>query len=138
MEIMTKEIRGISNSERGDYPINSFAGDEFIFYSDINYNGRTERVRYYLAGFLLKKEVTEPGPAYDYSGTSTVTTIANHVNNQMEDVFEYYDYQYAEAYNVNDIRLVKLILKINVTPERAPNDFYVETDVSLRNLKSNL
>jgi len=48
IEIMTKEIRGAIEGENGSYPI-EYAGDkEFIFYSDIDGDGRIERVRYFL------------------------------------------------------------------------------------------
>ena len=39
---------------------------------------------------------------------------------------------------INEVRLINVILKINVTPLVAPNDYYVETDIQLRNLKDNL
>jgi len=48
IEIMTKEIREAREGEDGSYPI-VLAGDkEFIFFSDIDNDGKTERVRYFL------------------------------------------------------------------------------------------
>jgi predicted metal-binding protein len=48
IEIMTKEIRGVRSGEDGSYPL-VLAGDkEFIFFSDIDQDGKTERVRYFL------------------------------------------------------------------------------------------
>lgn len=49
VDIMTEEIRKASYGEDGSYPIESAASKEFIFYSDIDNDGETERVRYYLA-----------------------------------------------------------------------------------------
>jgi len=48
IEIMVKEIREARSGEDGSYPI-VLAGDkEFIFFSDIDNDGKTERVRYFL------------------------------------------------------------------------------------------
>jgi type II secretory pathway pseudopilin PulG len=62
IEIMTKEIREAREGEDGSYPI-VLAGDkEFIFFSDIDNDGKTERVRYFLgttnSGSQTKKCVT--------------------------------------------------------------------------------
>jgi len=62
IEIMTKEIRKARSGEDGSYPI-ILAGDkEFIFFSDIDNNGKTERVRYFLgttnSGNQIQKCIT--------------------------------------------------------------------------------
>ena len=138
MEIMTKEIRGANNSARGDYPLSTIEEHDFIYYSDVNDDGRMERVRYFLDDTLLKKVTTPPGPANGYTVPSATTTIAKFMNNQAETIFTYYNNDYIETSDLDSIRLINIKLKINVTPERAPNDYYVETDVHLRNLKDNL
>ena len=138
MEIMSKEIRGANNSDRGDYPLATIEDNDFVYYSDINDDGQMERVRYFLDDTLLKKVTTPPGPANDYNMPSATTTIAKFMNNQEEAIFTYYDNNYIETGDLDSIRLINIKLKINVTPERAPNDYYVETDVHLRNLKDNL
>ncbi len=48
IEVMAKEIREAREGENGAYPI-EYAGDkEFIFYSDIDNDGKAEKVRYFL------------------------------------------------------------------------------------------
>jgi len=48
IETMVKEIREARSGEDGSYPI-VLAGDkEFIFFSDVDNDGKTERVRYFL------------------------------------------------------------------------------------------
>lgn len=138
MEIMTKEIRGTNNSERSDYPLSTIEDNDLVYYSDIDDDGQMERVRYFLDDTLLKKITTPPGPADDYNMPSATTTIAEYVNNQAEAIFTYYDNNYAETEDLDSVRLINIKLKINVTPGRAPNDYYVETDIHLRNLKDNL
>lgn len=135
---MIKEIRGANSSELGDYPISLIDDYEFTYYTDIDEDGETEKIRYYLDSLELIKEIIEPGALKDYTGPPASTTIAQYVNNQEESIFIYYDSANNETGAINEVRMIKIILKINVTPEIAPNDIYVETNVSLRNLKSNL
>jgi prepilin-type N-terminal cleavage/methylation domain-containing protein len=55
VETMVKEIREAREGEDGSFPI-FYAGDkEFIFFSDVDNDGKTERVRYFLGD--IKKEV---------------------------------------------------------------------------------
>lgn len=132
------EIRGAINSEQGAYPISLIDSDEIIFFSDIDEDGDSERIRYYINEQLMIKEVTEPGALNDYGDPPSSKAVSESLNNQEEAVFAYYDSDYITTGTINEVRLIKIVLKINVTPEVAPNDFYVETDVTLRNLKSNL
>lgn len=138
MNTMKMEIRGANSSAQGDYPLSTIDDQEFIFFSDIDKDDLYERVRYYLDDLELKKDVTKPGPSNNYTGTTTTITIANYVNNQDEAIFKYYSSEHTITDNINQTRLININLKINVTPEIAPADVYVETDVTLRNLKSNL
>lgn len=138
MNIMKTEIRGSNNSAHGDYPLSVIGSQEFVFYSDIDKDDVYEKVRYYLDGLELKKAVTKPNADNLYTDAPIVTVIANYVNNQTENLFTYYTSNYLATDNINEVRLINMNLKINVTPEIAPADIYVETDVSLRNLKSNL
>ncbi len=48
IEIMTKEIREAREGSDGSYMIERADDKEFIFYSDIDNDGKTERVRYFL------------------------------------------------------------------------------------------
>ncbi len=138
MDVTKKEIRGANSSERGDYAISLIAEDDFSFYSDIDNDGQMEKIRYYLVGTSLTKELTEPGPSNDYSSPPSSQIISHFINNQEENVFTYFDSNYNETTAINEVRLVNINLKINVTPTIAPNDYYVETDITLRNLKDNL
>ncbi len=137
-EIMGEEIRGANNSDNGSYPIIIALDQELAFYADIDDDNSMERIRYYIDGTKLMKAVTLSGPSTDYSGAPTVTQIADYINNQTEPLFYYLDRNSSETDIINNIRLIELKIKINVTPERAPNDYYVEANINLRNLKDNL
>ncbi len=138
MQMLVREIRGANTSERGDYPLILTDDDELIFFSDIDNDNEFEKIRYFLDNSQLKKEVTEPGALYDYTEIPTNTIAAEYVNNDSEAIFIFYDENYSETDIINRIRLIKVVLKINVTPAIAPNDIYVSSDVNLRNLKDNL
>lgn len=48
IETMIKEIREAKSGDDGSYPIEEAGDKEFIFYADIDKDGATERVRYFL------------------------------------------------------------------------------------------
>jgi prepilin-type N-terminal cleavage/methylation domain-containing protein len=48
VEIMVKEIRQARSGENGAFAIEKAEDKEFVFYSDIDNDGKTERVRYFL------------------------------------------------------------------------------------------
>jgi len=138
MEIMTKNIRGANNSEKGDYPLSTIEADNLVYYTDTNDDDVMERVEYFIDGLELKQTITEPGELNDYTGTSTTIILSNWINNVEDPLFEYYDSDYNETSVINEIRLIKIKLEINVTPERAPDNYDLESDINLRNLKDNL
>jgi len=59
IEIMVKEIREAREGENGSYPIEKAEDKEFIFYSDIDNDGKTERVRYFLGTANSGSQVKE-------------------------------------------------------------------------------
>lgn len=141
MNIIEKDIRMISSSALGSYPIESANPQELIVYSDIieETGYVTEKIHFFVDGPNLKKTVTQFNQitrTYDLSPATT--TVANYLNNELEPIFKYYDNDGASTNHINDIRRIGFSLKINVTPNIQPNDYYVESDVTLRNLKDNL
>lgn len=139
-----KEVRKSNTSDCGDYLLEQVDPQSFIFYSDIDADGLMEKVRYFLDSGAFKKGVIKPSgsPLAYLSGNEIVTVQTNYINNQAEPIFYYLDTNNniiaAPASHKSDIRLVRISLKINVTPEIAPNDYYVDTDIQIRNLKDNL
>ena len=49
IETMVKEIRAAKTGDNGAYPIEIADDKQFIFYSDIDNDGKIERVRYFLS-----------------------------------------------------------------------------------------
>ncbi len=138
MELLSTDIREARSSEKGDYALSTNEEQNFIWYGDVDNDDIAEKISYLLSDTILKRVVTEPGPDNNYDQAGATTTIAQYVNNQAEPIFIYYDSDNNETTAMNNIRLIRIKLKINVNPEIAPQDYYVESDVHLRNLKDNL
>jgi type II secretory pathway pseudopilin PulG len=149
IQLMVKEIREASTGDNGDYPINSADDQTFIFYGDIDQDEAVERVRYFLDGTELKKGIIEPsGWPIEYSlADEVVKTISKYVRNGDEPIFYYYNGDWpgdtinnpmTTPADVDQIKLIKMHLKINFNPQIAPDDFELETYAQIRNLKDNL
>ncbi len=59
IEVLVREIRTARTGDDGAYPIETAAGKEFVFYSDIDSDGLVERVRYFLGTVGYGDQVTE-------------------------------------------------------------------------------
>jgi hypothetical protein len=148
IEILTQEIREASTAENGSYTLEVVDDQEIIFYSDIDEDSSVERVHYYLNGETLMKGVIEPtGDPLDYTDPETLSIVAESVINGSNPIFTYYNEDYPlDTINnplptpsrLIDTKLINVFLKINIDPNRAPIDFDVESDVQIRNLKTNL
>ena len=144
MNQIIEEIREASQSDLGDYLLATVEPQNFSFYSNIDDDLNVEKVRYFLDGGVFKKGLIEPsGSPLEYlAGDEVVAEVAQDVNNQSEPIFRYYDTDNNiiadPPANIGGIRLINISLKINVTPEKAPQDYYVNADIQIRNLKDNL
>jgi len=150
IETMVRELRETQAADTGAYPLEFIDKNELIFYGDIDRDNKTERVRYFLAGSDFRKGIIEPsGDPTSYLFTDErINTISQYVRNtSTTPIFSYYNGDWpADTINnplstpadPTEPKLVKVYLKINVFPERAPVDFDLESSVHLRNLKDNL
>lgn len=94
---------------------------------------------------VFRKIVTNPtGWPPTYTGTQEINVISTNARNEARErpMFTYYDKNnnilLDSNARLNDTTRIHLELIVNVNPERAPDDFTVETDVQLRNLRPNL
>ena len=144
-------LRKVRQADNGDYPVES--GDQFDIqvYLDIDNDGVTERVHYWLdtVNDQLMLGIREPSssvpPTYA-AGDGTTRVIANYiVNEATQPIFYYYNENYpgdtvnnpiATPVAVENVRLVRVLLRINIDPIKAPNNVNVESFVDLRNLES--
>ncbi len=94
---------------------------------------------------VFKKGVTEPtGWPISYpSEGEEVIIISENIQNEAKEkpVFTYFDGDYnplGAADRLEKTTLVHLELIINVNPNRSPDDFFLQSDTQIRNLKTNL
>lgn len=137
IETMVKEIRGAWSGEDGSYLIGEAKDFEFIFYSNIDRDLETERIRYYVEGTDLIKEIIDPeGFPPQYSSQPKKIFLSRYVRNSPP-IFKYFDEKGEElAYPARkkDTKIIKVYLEINVNPARLPSHLVIESVVLPRNL----
>ena len=151
IEKISLDIRKINRAEDGSPPI-EFGGEQsLIFYSDIDGDGLTERVEYFLAGTNLERMITKPsGDPCEYINHGDPVTIAMDVKNGVEPIFRYYDGNYTggenplpladpppdpPSVNITEIKLIEISLDINPDNNYLTQPFHIETKIHPRNLK---
>jgi hypothetical protein len=150
IETMIREIREARYGEDGSYPLKEAGDFQFVFFGDIDRDQAVERIRYFLEGTDFKKGVTEPSgdPPRYVLGDETVSVLSSYVRNTpSEMVFTYYNGDWpTDVINnplptltrLTETKLMHIYLKINVDPNRPPDNFELESDTQIRNLKTNL
>lgn len=144
---LVADLRKVRQADNGDYPIES--GDDFDIkvYIDIDNDGVTERVHYYLQSGSLYRGVREPVgnlPVNYPNGDGTTTLLANSIiNSNAQPVFSYYNDEYPSdttnnplvtPVNVAEVKMVKVHLMVNIDPLNVPEHINIESFAELRNL----
>jgi prepilin-type N-terminal cleavage/methylation domain-containing protein len=146
LKTVTAEIRPLSPSSIGSYPIAQASPTSFTFYSDIDADALKEQIRYFLDGTTLKKGVIKPsGSPLTYNpANEQITELIHYVVNGATPVFSYYDKNYdgttpslSQPIDILAVRLVQVTIIVNQDPSRA-GPITLTTQVSMRNLKDNL
>ena len=146
---LVREIRTAKESESGAYPLVTASDQEIIFYSDYDFDGVTERIRYFLNGTQFSKGVIEPTgqPATYPSGSEVVKLLSGNVRNGADPAFYYYNGDWpadtlnnplSTPANLSEIKLVRVLLKLNTDPDDPNNDYILESYSQVRVLKENL
>lgn len=153
LDSMVKNLRKIRQADNGDFSIKSGNGFSLTVYLDVDNDGATERVHYYMNGQTLEMGVTNPvagSPATYPAGDQTVTAVANYVTNTgSQPIFYYYNQNYpgdtvnnplatAPSLAVNQVKLIKVQLWVNIKPNTAPDNVNFESFIDIRNLNGNI
>jgi len=147
ISVMSAEVRTLSPSSTGAYPIAQAEASSFIFYSDIDNDLFKEQIRYFTDGNVLKKGMIKPsGNPLSYDPDSEkVVELAHGLANGETPIFSYYDTSYdgttqplVNPIDVSIIRLVKVTLVIDSDPLNSPGPITVTTQINMRNVKDNL
>jgi prepilin-type N-terminal cleavage/methylation domain-containing protein len=145
--MMKPEIRSLAASNTGSYPVMTAATSTFTFYSDVYGDGLRRQIRYFLSGTTLKKGVIKPtGSPLAYTGAETVTDVVHNIaNGTSTPIFEYFDGNFtgtstplASPVSIASVRLARITIKISRTHMPTVSPLVFTTEVSMRNLKSNL
>jgi prepilin-type N-terminal cleavage/methylation domain-containing protein len=140
-------LRSVRQADNGAYPIKLADDNELVVYTDYDRDGVVERVHIYKNNQDILMGVTNPTetmPKNYPSGDEETFMLANKiVNTEMEPIFYYYDKSYAGGLtqthlatpaSVAEVRLLKIHFKINIDPNRAPDNIELQTFVEMRNL----
>jgi len=150
IETMVKEIREARPGDNGAYVIELAQDYEFIFYSDIDKDEATERVRYFIDGTDFKRGVVNPSAGWPVSyplEDEEIFILSRYVRNGVMPVFTYYNGDWpGDTINnplptparLKETKLMHVRLIVNVDPDRPPQNFDLEGDAQIRNLKTNL
>ena len=141
IEYFVRDVREATYSEDGAYPIEMLGTSTVTFYADVDDTIDIEKIRYFLSSGNLMKGVTKAsGIPLGYTGSESLSIVADYVRNLENDVdvFEYRDEDGAVISDLNlnqDVRFINVKLIVNVNPNRLPEEFLIDGSASLRNLK---
>lgn len=144
---MVNYVRGTRQADNGAYAIHSASDNSLTLYSDYDKDGVTERLHFYKDGQNVLMGITDPTdtmPKTYPSGDEQIMVIANYIVNESDEpIFYYYDKNYGGDPDdlpldtpapVADIRIVKIHFKMNIVPNRAPDNVELQSFVEMRNL----
>ena len=146
---LVREVRNIRTADNGAYPIETANDQEMVFYSDIDFDGETEKVSYQLQGSTFTKGVIEPTGfpvTYPQANQKTKTITANARNGALP-VFYYYNGDWpTDTINnplpapvrLSETKLMRLYLELNTNDSENEDNFVLESYVQIRMLKENL
>jgi len=148
LKVMGHELRSMSASNNGSYPIVSASTSTVTFFSDVDDDGLKEQIRYFISNNMIKRGSIKPtGPTFIYlPANETFSTLAINVkNSDSSPLFEYYDNSYdgtsaplPQPLVLNDVRLIRINILIEADPNRSPQPLLYTSQITLRNLKDNL
>ena len=148
LKIVTKEIRSMTPSANGAYPIANAATNTLTFFSDVNNDGKADQVTYTLVGSTLYKAVITPSGSlavYNVANQATTSLVTNVHNASSTKMFQFYDQNYDGTtapltlpVDVTTIRMIKVTLTLDVDPNRSPIPVSYSVQIQLRDLKTNL
>ena len=146
VEYLVRDMREMTYSDEGAYPLVSGDANSITLYSDIDRDKNIEFVRYFLENGTLKKGVTKSsGDPLSYNSNAEVVSVVSlNVRNleQSKSIFHYYNDTGGEIFNVGinltKVAFITVDLIVNINPNRLPNEFTLHSSAALRNLKTNL
>ncbi len=140
VESMVKAFREAAYSSNGAYPILTIGANDITFYADVDTDPFVERVRYFIQGTSLLRELTDPAGDPLVYGASQVSSVVSETVRNIEQgvtMFRYYDESGSEITNyaeIAEVRFIEMNVVVNVDPLRLPNQLILRSTAALRNL----
>ena len=149
VKTMVSELRSMSPSGQGSYPIDTAATSTIVFYADVSGDNIADRVRYFFdpsTRSIKRGVIIASGSPSTYTNTESFSAFMGDVSNGTSTaVFDYFDKNYAGTsspmsipVDIHSVRLVRITVKIDKDPNRNPIVTTVTSQAMLRNLKDNL
>jgi len=143
------ELREARDGENGAYPIEVAADNEVIFYSDVDNDQKTERVRYYLDGNNLRRGLVEPtgDPAGYNLAEENVKLVSDKLVAGGEPLLTYYNKDYpgdtvnnplSLANRLLNTRVIRIHVEVGLSSEFIAKNFNWDSMVQLRNLANKI
>lgn len=148
VQLVVKELRTARDGNNGAFVLQEANDQTIIFYSDIDFDGITEKVRYFLNGTNFYKGVIKATgyPVLYPQAQEKTTLLADNVRNLQTPIFYYYNSNWPQdtinnplVFNkrLSDAKLVRIYLRINSKLD-PKSDFIAESYSQIRTLKDNL
>lgn len=141
MDIAVRAIRTASYANNGAYPVISIASDQIAFYANVTKGSPyTQKVRFFTSGNSLKEGIIEPvGDPPAYTGTETVTSLSDYVQNLTlaTSTFYYYDKngtRITDYSQFQNVRFVTVNLIVDTSTTSLPTQLTLTSSAALRNL----
>ncbi len=145
---LVREIRTARDGDNGAYVIEAASANSITFYTDSDFDGKAEKIRYFLSGTDLKKGIIKPvGYPVTYpTNTEIIKTTAENVRNSSTPIFYYFNSSFPtdtinnplnSPIDISKIAMIQIYLRIN--PKNDPkSDYIVDSAAEIRTIKNNL
>jgi prepilin-type N-terminal cleavage/methylation domain-containing protein len=142
MSFFTDSIRKAKASETGSFKIEKATGNELIYFSDYDSDGRVERIRFTKSNTIVYQATTKPsGTPVSYPiANEKINIITNSLENGTHSIFTYYGTPQSagqtgiilsEPVTLQNIRLIKMSLHI-VPSDKPTNSITLDSYGRLR------
>jgi len=148
LRTMLTELRSAAPGANGIYTIAQTGTSTLSFFTDFDNDAVTEKVTYSLVGNTLYRAVIQPAGSplsYNIVAQATSSLLTDVRNTPATPVFLYFDQYYTgtsspmtQPVNPSAVRLIQVSLMLDTDPSKSPLPRTYSTQVSLRNLKTNL
>jgi type II secretory pathway pseudopilin PulG len=146
----TRDVREMTYSEDGTFPLAVSEPHRIGFYSDVDRDESVEYVEYTLSTTtgsttLMKNVYRAFGnpPTYSFATPTEKYKMSEFVQNRVQatSTFYYYDtngVQVPVGGLLTDVRYIRAQIIVNIDPLRSPGEFMLRSSATPRNLKDNL